>query len=221
LQFTTVTKSPLKDADRLLSDLINTPVCLDILADGEPIGRAELDLLSAVSRGGSSVAERLHLHSLVDSVPVLLDSANVTITVSFWRDADDSRGELSNTTPVVEVGNCGPDGCVPYEFVSTSDAARCSIISARVISMEGTPESLKAGAALSGGFTAQAGVLWPHAGTSCGCSVASADWSDSQLSWLPPKRGLLRPEQFAALQEAVTKQHPIFVELARCVFGFG
>jgi hypothetical protein len=222
MRFITTNKAPLRDADTLLSTLINTPVHLEVLAEGGPIGNAELDLLPLATRGGSSVAERLHLCALDDKAPALPESANITIAVSLWRDADASGEELISATPCVGIAECAPEGCIPYEFVSTATAGRCSIITTKVVSMQNAPESLKSGAALSGGFTAHAGFLWPQSGTSCGYSVASADWSDGQLAWLPPKRILLTPEKFEALQNAMTKQLPILAELARCaVFMFG
>lgn len=216
-------KCPLADARQLLEKLINEPVRVTVLADGDAVATASLDLTPAATRGGGCIAERLQLQAMDrgdGGTATLIPTATVAVTVTLSQDAPqggpDEGGQAPHEGETADNGQAGAEARVPFEFVKPSEAEETTVVTATA-AMVGEPATLAAGATLAGGFTAQLALCWASAGVTCGVPVAFAAWTGGHLDWSEARAAVLHREHFLALRAAHVKRLPIFVELARCV----
>ena len=93
LNYTAESKHALATVHQDLPKLLNSPLVVEVSVDGGTVAQAQLDLLPVASQASASVQARLNLIQSQDEWP-LAPNANVTVAVTFTRDAPETSLSL-------------------------------------------------------------------------------------------------------------------------------
>jgi len=200
-------RASLRTPLQLLDTLLNAPLQVNVLAGGELVGSATLDLLPFATEGRTSLKRTLSVN-LAPSAALagapLAPVAAVTVCVSVTRDgASDDAAALPSR--------------VPFWLVDLASVEASSVLEVHVAGVAPAPAALTAAATAAGGMTFLAACSWQSGDAAAGALSSEGRFENGAVTWGPSRRTFLPPAQFAALREILASGAAPTVEIARCV----
>lgn len=193
--------------------MLNSPLVVEVSADGEVVGSAQLDLLPVASQASASVQARLNLIQSKEEWP-LAPNANMTVAVTFTRDAL----EMSEDAAAQEEQTTVREQFTPFHFVDVSTVTASTVLALGPASATDVPSTfLSATAAVPSGLGVQLAMVWRVGESWTGSTSSLGVCTDTELTWNTSWRTFVQPADFTALKGAVEEGADVYLEVARWV----
>ena len=218
LSYTAESKHALAKAHQDLPKLLNSPLVVEVSVHGQIVAQAQLDLLPVASQASASVQARLNLIQSQEEW-TLAPHANVTVAVSFRRDAPETSDNGTEELPS-QSENVSKELFTPFHFVDVSTVTETSVLALGPASATELPSSfLSATTAVPSGLGVQLALIWQTGECWTGITSSLGECSGEVVAWSAAWRTFVKPADFAALKDAVRSGIDIYVEVARWVRG--
>lgn len=220
LNYSAESKHLLSNAHQDLPKLLNSPLVVEVSADGEVVAHAQLDLLPVASQASASVQARLNLIQSREEWP-LAPNANITVAVTFTRDAPEVSGDGAAQEEQPSANdNVARELFTPFHFVDVSNLTESTVLALGPASATDLPSSfLSATAAVPSGLGVQLALIWRTGSSWVGSASSLGVCSGTAVAWDTAWRTFIKPADFAALKDAIEEGAEVFLEVARWVSG--
>lgn len=213
MNYSAQSKHALDKVEQDLPKILNSSLLVEVSADAEVVGHAELDLLPVASNASASVQARLNLVQS-QGERSLLPNANVTVAVLLTRDPPEPSegGAAVDECPSAESVHAS----IPFHLVDVSTVSESTVLTLGPASATDLPSGFcSAAAAVSCGLNVQIALIWRTGTSWTGACSSQGVYRGTELSWNTSWRTYIKSEDFCALKDAIERGSDVYVEIAR------
>jgi hypothetical protein len=216
LNYSAESKHSLATAHQNLPKLLNSPLVVEVSADGQVVGHARLDLLPVASLASASIQARLNLIQSQEEWP-LAPNANITVAVTCTRDAPEESAGPAGHQQMPSDG-AAREPFIPFHFVDAATVTESSVLTVAPGAVTDLPSGfLSATAAAPSGLGVRLALVWRSVSSWTGVTSSLGVCSGAQVTWQTGWRTFVNPTDLAALKDAINDGSDVYLEVARLV----